>query len=342
MATPLSITHPPPPILAPKEGSVGLENTEHRYEFQDYRDPSALVTANKSKETSSTVKSSRDTEKLEEDGSLGRGTTSTVVAVKDKTRRHSKTKLPKRGYKFSSPNSSSNESSDNSPSTPRSSPIQPPTNSPTTGFYDPTCDPRLLSAPKDSQPDTFRILDGASATLPEAIDSAGETLQSECSAAVKDARYRQPNYSSDSNDAEDECSDTTEDEDEDDDGDSDKENTPMTDSDDADLHNQMKAVSLGSKRQRGEGMEELDEDEVSEREEAQAKKKMPPADRVESRGMRLRRLIAEKHAEEAALQAQPDNEEAYFEAVAVRWKVEEESAGRGGLEDFLNPHFRRD
>lgn len=337
MTTPLSITGPLLPISRSekgskptfeeqvKEGSAGLGDSQHKYEYNDYRDSSIPEAANKSMGKSPTVESRKDTDNAKVRQLLDRGIGSTVVAVKDKKRRPSKTKSSMRGHVFGLPNSSSDESMGNSPSPPCCPSIPPPTNSPTTGFYDPTRDPRL-SAPKGSHLDTSKILADASIALSEAAESAGET-QAECAAALQDTKDRQMGYNSDSNDAEDERSDTTTEEE--DDGDSDKENTPMTDQDDADLRHKMKAVSIGTKRQCGEGIEEDSEDDkVSESEETQAKKKMPPADQAVSRETELRRIIAEKHAEEDALQAQGfGGSDTYFEAVAVRWRAEEDLTG---------------
>ncbi|KAI4170522.1 MAG: hypothetical protein LQ343_004899 [Gyalolechia ehrenbergii] len=334
MTTPLSIAHPLPPALKSgkrskptfeervKEGSAELVDSEHKYEFKDYRD------VDKSGKISSIVKSSKNPDNLQASHPAARGT-SMVVAVKGKTRRLSKAKSSTRAGRFSSRSPSSNESTDNYPNSPHGSSIQPPANSPTTGFYDPIRDPRL-SAPRGSQLDTFKTLCDTSLALIKATEPAGES-QFESSSAVKDTKYRQLQYDSDSNDAGDEQSDAIEDED---DGDSDKENMQMTDADNAGLHNELKAISLGTKRQRGEGMEELEEGEVSETEEVQMKKKIPAADHAITGSVALERVI-EEGKKKAALRAENGEEDAHFEKTLALWKEQEEQVGWGDLDDFL-------
>ncbi|KAL9026398.1 MAG: hypothetical protein Q9196_004931 [Gyalolechia fulgens] len=341
MTTPLSIAHPL--LSAPKsgkrskptfeervkEGSAELEDPEHKYEFKDYRDPSARGTANKSGWTSSRVQSSQIPETLQASHATGRGT-STVVACKGKPRRLSKAKLSTIADRISSASSSSNEPTDDDASPPHSPSIPPPTNSPTTGFYNPIADPRL-SAPKGSHLDTFKTLSDTAIALTKATEPAGES-RFQSSSTVKHRQYRQVDYNRDANDAEDDWTDTADDED---DGDSDKENMQLTDDEDAVLHNnKLKVVSLGTKRQRGEGMEELEEGEVSENEAVQMKKKTPLADHATTGPIALERVIAEERMK-AALRAENGEEEAHFEKTMQLWKEQEEQVGWEDLDDLV-------
>ncbi|KAL8721044.1 MAG: hypothetical protein Q9225_002188 [Loekoesia sp. 1 TL-2023] len=342
MMTPLSIAHPlaPAPVSAKKskltfeerikEGSAELEDIEVKYEFYDYRDLPDNVTrkskgaASDSAKIPASTRTIRSTNKSQAKDSHASGIPSGVVAVKEKTRQRS-------GSIFitgASGSSSASPLPDDSPlSPPRSLSIQPPANSPTTGFYNPTADPRL-SAPKGSQLDTFKTLSDTSLVLTKAAQSTGHG-QLTPKSVIKDMNYRRSSYSSDPNDAEDERSDTAEDEGSED---SDKENMLLTDGDDAGLHKELKAVSLGTKRHRGEGMEELEEGEINEDEEVQIKKKMPPADHATTGPVALERKIREGKKKAALRSAKGEDQ---YEETMKRWNWEEKEAGWDNLDKFI-------
>ncbi|KAL8901016.1 MAG: hypothetical protein Q9207_005409 [Kuettlingeria erythrocarpa] len=202
------------------------------------------------------------------------GILSTVVAVKERGRRPSQTLLFMTGPSRSG--SASPGHDQDSPADPsQTSLVEAPANSPTTGFYNPVADPRL-AAPKGSALDTFRTLSDASLKLTDTGLSAHKG-QLTPQHNVKDAAYRQIDYSSDADDEKGNLEDTglpEMDDDDDDGGPSDKENMPSRDGDDSGLHKRLNAVSLGAKRQRGEGTDEADE--ADEAEARQPKKLVSP------------------------------------------------------------------
>ncbi|KAL8843318.1 MAG: hypothetical protein Q9170_000176 [Blastenia crenularia] len=294
--TPLSITHAlrTAPVSTKRSkitfeeriraGSAELEDAEHKYEFYDYREgPDNVVrTIPGGASNSAMVSAIRPRDINRTKGSRSRVSPSTIVAVKERACRRSRTMA---GAGRSS--TSSSPSFDGSPASPPRSPsVQPAATSPTTGFYNPTADPRLI-VPNESQTDTFK----AYSNTPEVLAGSAELIRQNqwpSKSIIKDMKYRRSSYDNDANDADAEWTDTTGGEAS---GDSDKENMPLTDRDDAGLHQRMNAVSLGTKRHRGEGMEELEEGEIDEDEEAQTKKKIPLADHATTRPIALERRL---------------------------------------------------
>ena len=285
-----------------KDGSAGFEDCEHRHEFHDYRDPADRRPSTTQEAVSNSKKVFVDTpfsigtDSIPTKSSYGGRTPSTVLAIKEKARRPSKSSFAI-GPRRSDRSSFSSPSPNDTPSSPGYEPsIQPPANSPTAGFYNPIADPRR-KPPKGSQLDTFKTLSDASLALSKATPPG----QLSPTSAVKDRNYRQLIYSSDTNDAEDERSNTTDDQEEFED--SDKENVKLNDGDDAGLHGRLREISLGAKRFRGEGMEELEEGEILEEDdEAKMKKRVPLGDRADT-GPGILQSLMESEEGQAVLRA---------------------------------------
>lgn len=199
------------------------------------------------------------------DGAHDQGASSAVVAVKEKMRSRQKQFFI--GARKSSSSSSSLSSPLSSP--PNDSSVQPPGNSPTAGFHNFPADPRL-SAPKGSGLDIFKTLSDASLALTKAETEPGNDRLTPKSAIRNGDVYRVTSFSSDA-DADDEKDGESEEgswesDHSGDGGGSDKENKASADDDDdAGLHEEFLKVSIGQKRQRGEGMEELKENASSEK-----------------------------------------------------------------------------
>lgn len=203
-----------------------------------------------------------------------------VVAVKEKTRiqpTHPKFVLGPR--KPSSSSVSSISLSGSPPNSPTGSPTQPPpANSPTAGFNHPNANPQL-STHRGSDFDISRTLSSASLALTKATTSKADgQLRPKSAIRNKDIFRGEASSSSDDADADDEKDGDEESEqgswesaDNDDGGnfteESDKENQPSSadnNNDAARLHEEFRMVTIGSKRQRGEGTEELEDGEIEE------------------------------------------------------------------------------
>ncbi|KAL8649029.1 MAG: hypothetical protein Q9210_004641 [Variospora velana] len=266
MLTPLSIARAPQKSptstkgTAPtfeervRQGSGDLQRSE--YNFLDYRDPSDNVPA-----------FPKDPE--------DHAAPTAVVAVKEKARRRSYAGFP---IVASRSGSLSPIPSDSSPITPHAPSAEAPANSPETGSLNPFADPQLC-APKGSALDMFKTLSDASLAL---IKAGGPAMDGRFtpSYSIKNPQYRQADPYSDADDERDGLEDaipTISDDEES--AESDKENKVPMDREDGGLHKQLKAISLGTKRYRGEGTEELKESEAPE-EERQAKKVTSPGDKA--------------------------------------------------------------
>lgn len=272
--TPLSLAHPKQQTAVSKkdkgltfeerikEGLHEPEKSPPVYDFHDYRDPEddipgriPEVDATKSK-LSVINKGKQDLKDVFGQRFNNQQAPSAVFAVKEKTGRYSKPTfaIGANNCSSSSLSSLSSISEDDSPLRLRNGlSVQPPANSPT--------DPRL-TAPKGSESDILRTLSDASLALTGAKKSTPESSLAPKS-AINDTNFRRMDYESDA-DADDEKEGLSQrgsiaSDDEEDEGDSDKENIPSADNDDAGLHKQLKGVSLGTKRQRGEGVEEQEE-----------------------------------------------------------------------------------
>ncbi|KAL8706058.1 MAG: hypothetical protein Q9201_000880 [Fulgogasparrea decipioides] len=240
-----------------KEGSYQMGKSPPQYDFNDYRDSQGDAST-KTREAGTKRKLSADSKQGWEDFAEQRSKTqeapSTVVAV----------------------NESSNSSEDHysPPDAPVGSPVQARANSPTkSGFYKPTLNPRH-SAPKGSDMDILKTLSDASLALTKAKESANDKSLTPKSALL-DTSFRRMRYESDADEADDEKEGSSDREgspsDNEEQEDSDKENLHLAENDDAGLSNDLNKVSLGSKRQRGEGVDELEEGEIVENEKEKEK-----------------------------------------------------------------------
>lgn len=236
-----------------------------KYNFRDYRDAPDDVPATTYGEgstdgkTRATSRRADGVDEKHDNQSRGKGVLSTVVvAVKEKARRPLQAVFTTGASRSGSPSPAPEDSP------PQTAVVEAPANSPTTGFYNPLADPRL-TAPKGSALDTFKTLSDASLKLTETGGSAKKGQVSP-KYNVKDAAYRQLDYGSDGDDEKDGLEDTDPSEvDDDEGGSSDKENMPSPDGDDLGLRERFNAVSLGAKRQRGEGTEGPEGDKVEAR-----------------------------------------------------------------------------
>ncbi|KAL9061809.1 MAG: hypothetical protein Q9206_000274 [Seirophora lacunosa] len=266
MLTPLSIAHAPRKSPASAKGTMPTFEERVREGSADFsrlecnffgnRDPSDDILA------------------LPKDPT-GHIAPTAVVAVKKKARRRSH-------LNFTTGASRSGSSSDmadrSSPITSHAPSAEAPANSPEKGSYNPFADPRL-SAPEGSTLDTFKILSDASLALIKAGESAIDGRLT-AKYSIQNQQYRQEDHCSDADDEGDGLEDaapTILDDEES--GESDKENKRPADRDDGGLHEQLKAVSLGTKRHRGEGTEELEGNGAAE-EERQIKKVASPRDKA--------------------------------------------------------------
>ncbi|KAL8813626.1 MAG: hypothetical protein Q9200_000108 [Gallowayella weberi] len=308
MLTPLSIAHgknTAPVDDKGKEPSFetredqGTLSTAHRpkprYQFHDHRDPlkyiSGRAQGNPQQLASHHPKQPVSTQPIYVTDS-DRGSCSAVVAVKERKTSHSShTKFAIGACSARARKSHSSSSSLSSPPASLSddASVQPPANSPTKGFNNIFADARR-SAPKGSDFDTFKTLASASLALTKAKTSTANGQLTPKSTIKNSSIYRGADYSSDADaDTDDEKDGKSEEgswesDDGDDDQGSDKENMPSAENDDAGLHEDFFKVSIGTKRQRGEGMEDLEEGEIDEGDGAitgnkneSEKKKSPPA-----------------------------------------------------------------
>ncbi|KAL8806349.1 MAG: hypothetical protein Q9182_001379 [Xanthomendoza sp. 2 TL-2023] len=290
--TPLSIAHgknSAPVVANEKEPSFetrdhqGTLSVAHRpeptYHFDGYRDPSEDI-SNRTQDNPRQLASNRPKRPVSSqsiyvtDNDRGSGherrSCSAVVAVKERKTSHSSPLKFARGAcsaRARKSHSSSSSLSSLPASPPDDSCVQPPANSPTPSFNDAFADPRR-SAPKGSDLDIFKTLQDASLALAEAKTSTADGLLTPKSAIKNSSIYRGADYSSDVDaDADDETGGQSEEGSwESDDGDdvekSAKENTLSAANDDAGLHEEFFKVSIGTKRQRGEGMEDSAEGEI--------------------------------------------------------------------------------
>ncbi|KAL8975452.1 MAG: hypothetical protein Q9197_000307 [Variospora fuerteventurae] len=237
-----------------RQGSGDFQRSE--YNFFDYRDPSDNVPGFR-----------KDPE--------DHATPTAVVAVKKKARRRSYASFSIVANRSGSLSPLLNDSS---PITPHAPSAEAPANSPETGSLNPLADPQL-SAPKGSALDTFKTLSDASLALIKAGEPAMDGRFTR-RYSIKNPQYRQVDPYSDADDERDGVEDavpTMSDDEES--AESDKENKVPRDREDGGLHEQLKAVSLGTKRYRGEGTEELKGSEAAE-EERQTKKVTSPGDKA--------------------------------------------------------------
>lgn len=241
----------------------------HKYDFHDYRgSPDDLRATGYGRisndyKVGATSRRANGVDKEHDNQFRAQGMLSTVVAVKERGRRPLQAVFTTGASRSGSPSPGHEGDSLADPS--QRSLVEAPNNSPTTGFYNPLADPRL-TAPKGSALHTFKTLSDVSLKLTETGLSAHTRAQLPPQYNVKDAAHRQVDYGSDADDEEGDLEDTGCPEmDDDDGGPSDKENMPSRDGDDSGLHERLNAVSLGAKRQRGEGTDEADEDEAEAR-----------------------------------------------------------------------------
>ncbi|KAL8785974.1 MAG: hypothetical protein Q9213_003050 [Squamulea squamosa] len=290
--TPLSISQSKGKAPAPrkhvgpsfeKRVKEGLHDSTNipppEYEFQDYRDrledvPDELPQAASNMEerlaaTHPILGADKPTDFLPD-----QRTSSAVVAVKKRTRRPSRGKFALGARKSSSSSVSSLSLSKHPPSPPIGSPVHQPANSPTTGFYNPVADPRL-STHRGTEFDIFKTISSASLALTKAKSSKADGELTPKSVKSNSKIFRGEPHSSSDADADDEqdgqseeASSVSADDDNKDSEQSDKENEPSADNDDAGLHEEFKMVTLGTKRQRGEGMEDLEDGEIAENDES--------------------------------------------------------------------------
>ncbi|KAL8853498.1 MAG: hypothetical protein Q9221_001657 [Calogaya cf. arnoldii] len=297
--TPLSISqlkNKTPDFSAPEELSfeTRVKEGSHEptkvakpeYEFNDYRDPLREISGKPGEVPGKNGKRDISTRSTLDPNSRS----SKVVAVKEKPR------LPSDGSKFASgpkkPSSSSLSSGSLSispPSSPAGSPTQPPpANSPTAGSYYANSDGQS-PIHRGSDFDVSKTLSSASLVLSKAQTcSADDTLRPKSFIPHRDIFRGEARSSSDDADADDEKDgndqseqgswESADDDDDDDEAkiidDWDKENKPSSadnniNDDAARLHEELNKVTLGSKRQRGEGMEqELEDGEIIEKDDS--------------------------------------------------------------------------
>ncbi|KAL8694693.1 MAG: hypothetical protein Q9218_000704 [Villophora microphyllina] len=247
-----------------KEGPPQSGESPPKYEFKDYRDsPDSFSikprrVSNAKRKLSANALKEVDLAEVAEQSHRNPYAPSTVVAVKEKPRRPSRTAFAV-GSEMSSSSASLSED-DRPPSVPTGSPVQHPVNSPSRSFYNPLQDP-WLSAPNSSELTTFKTLSKVSLRLSKEQEATQDSSLTPKS-LVKDTNFRRLEYESDG-DADDEKdelpqrnSSPFEGEDKEE---SDKENVPSKDDDDAGLHKVLNRVSLGAKRRLGEGIEESEE-----------------------------------------------------------------------------------
>ncbi len=257
------------------------------YEFQDYRDHLTDIPEDPQRESSNGSKGSASTQSTHNSDNVRRSPSKhrdspAVVAVKEKTTtRNSHHRVTIGATKSRSSSVSSLALSEPPPSPPIGSPAQLPVTSPPTGFYNPVADPRL-STHRGTEFDIFKTISSASLALTKAEKSSADGKLTPKSVISNNKIFREGSNSSSDADADDEkeggrfgvgAGQSDEDDDDENSEDSDKENKankPFTNDnhDDAGLHEAFKMVSLGTKRQRGEGTEGSDDGEIVEEDES--------------------------------------------------------------------------
>ncbi len=287
--TPLSITHSKyktPIFTKPeelsfetrvKEGSHNpTKNAKPEFEFDDYRDPRKEATSEFRQVYSKDGKRTISTQSAPETN----GRSSAVIAVKEKTRirpSHPKFTPGPRNPSWSSVSSVS--LCESLPSSPTGSPTRhPPANSPTTASCHASANGQ--SSHRGSDFDILQTLSSASLALTKAKSSeANDLLTPRSTIGNRDIFRGETNSSSDA-----EADDEKDGDEESEQGswesygnyeggeileESDKENqpSPVDNNDAATLHEDFKRVTIGSKRQRGQGMEELEDGEIAEEDE---------------------------------------------------------------------------
>ncbi|KAL8916894.1 MAG: hypothetical protein Q9172_006058 [Xanthocarpia lactea] len=268
-----------------QEASYDLSKFQRpEYEFQDYRDPLTDIPEDPQRESSKGSKGSTSTRSTHDSDNVRQSPSEhkdspAVVAVKEKiTTRNSHHRITIGATKSRSSSVSSLALSEPPPSPPIGSPAQLPVNSPSTGFYNPVADPRL-STHRGTEFDIFKTISSASLALTKAEKSSADGKLTPKSVISNNKIFRAGSSSSSEADADDEkeggrfgvgAGQSDDDDDDENSEESDKENKPFTNDnhDDAGLHEAFKMVSLGTKRQRGEGTEELDDGEIVEEDES--------------------------------------------------------------------------
>ncbi|KAL8672979.1 MAG: hypothetical protein Q9168_002573 [Polycauliona sp. 1 TL-2023] len=315
--TPLSIAHSKyqaPVFSKPEELSFETrvkegthDPTEPKYEFYDYRDPQKEALTETRQLHGQKGKRSNSSQ-LTADAN---GRSSEVVAVGEKTRiRFAHPKFNAGPRKPRSSSVSSLSLSRSPPNPPVGSPIQqPPANSPTACSYNANADGPPTTH-QGSRLDISKTLSSASLALTKAknsLDANGQSTPARSTISNRDIFRGEREASSSSSDADADYEQDGDDEYEqgslesvnNDDAErethreSDKENQPSStdntnnnNNDMARLHDGLKQVTLGSKRQRGEGTEglepEIEEGEIAEKDDpnliadsAEKKKKKP-------------------------------------------------------------------
>ncbi|KAL8862095.1 MAG: hypothetical protein Q9178_001550 [Gyalolechia marmorata] len=253
------------------------------YEFQDYRDPLTDIPEDPQRESSNGSKGSTSTRSTHDSDNVRRSPSKhkdspAVVAAKERTTTgNSHQRVTIGATKSRSSSVSSLTLSEPPPSPPIGSPAQLPVNSPSTGFYNPVADPRL-STHRGTEFDIFKTISSASLALTKAEKSSADGKLTPKSVINNNKIFREGSNSSSDADADDEkeggrfgvgAGQSDDDDDDENSEESDKENRANRlftndDHDDAGLHEEFKMVSLGTKRQRGEGTEELDDGEIVE------------------------------------------------------------------------------
>ncbi|KAL9037393.1 MAG: hypothetical protein Q9180_003741, partial [Flavoplaca navasiana] len=286
--TPLSIAHSTyktPVFTKPEELSfeTRVKEGSHdptkiakpEYEFDEYRDPH-----NEASSPLRQVHGKDGKRSISAQSAPDMNGRSSVVAVKEKTRiRPSHPKFTPGPRKPSLSSVSSLSLCESLPSSPTGSPTRhPPANSPTAGSFPASADGRPIHRGSDF--DILQTLSSASLALTKAKSSeANDQPRPRSSIGNRDIFRGETNSSSDA-EADDENDGDGESEQGswesvgvDDEGEifeeSDKENqpSPADNNDAATLHEDFKRVTLGSKRQRGQGMEELEDGEIAEEDE---------------------------------------------------------------------------
>ncbi|KAL9641315.1 MAG: hypothetical protein Q9204_000109 [Flavoplaca sp. TL-2023a] len=285
--TPLSIAHPKyktPVFTKPEELSfeTRVKEGSHdptkiakaEYGFDDYRDPH-----NEASSPLRQVHGKDGKRSISAQAAPDMNGRSSVVAVKEKTRiRPSHPKFTPGPRKLSLSSVSSLSLCEFLPSSPTGSPTRhPPANSPTAGSFHASADGQPIHRGSDF--DILQTLSSASLALTKAKSSeANDQLRPRSSIGNRDTFRGETNSSSEA-EADDEKDGDGESEegswesvDVDDEEErfkeSDKENQPSpADNDAATLHEDFKRVTIGSKRQRGQGMEELEDGEIAEEDE---------------------------------------------------------------------------
>ncbi|KAL8872648.1 MAG: hypothetical protein Q9174_001761 [Haloplaca sp. 1 TL-2023] len=241
-----------------KDGTLSSDNATPAYSFEGYRDtqaPKSTFAQEVQKHASHLLAKSTDPHEPKDGFSQyakNHYNQPAVFAIKEQARRSSKSGFATGSSKHHYHNSSSSASSsedDNDNKTPRTglrhnSFAHPPDNDTSTS--------NPSHNPKASDPaDILRILSDTSIALSKANDLTPKSALTS---------FRNPDYETDDNDADDEKEmETSRHAGDQETGDSDKENTgPSADRDDSGLHQRLRGVTLGAKRGLGEGVEDRD------------------------------------------------------------------------------------